>query len=407
MIKMSKGLKRRLLQNRLYVYSLIALVTLAGFLAYVQPGVAYEVAVNGSTVGIVKRPSQMENLLEELDSELRDTKGQEITYDINIEYTKGKLNGKDLTDAEDLKIKTVSSLDIKSPGYLIKSDGKVLMAVKDEAIAENVLEAIKAPFANSKQNAKVEFLQQVDVLKAEKISVDKIFNNHQALAVVKSPISIASVSRSNINRDSSNESTGDHIKPLIDVKVTYEESVNIPIYKAEKRVADSSMTEGTTKVTSEGENGVKEVLREVIEVNGEEVEKVTISEQVIKNPEPKIIAYGTKPKTPSVVSIARNYIGVPYRWGGTTPSGFDCSGFTQYVFRKAGVSLPRTSAEQGRVGTKVSRSELRAGDLVYFPGHIGIYVGNGQFIHSPSPGKSVRIDSLSTRKNFLYGRRVI
>ena len=99
-------------------------------------------------------------------------------------------------------------------------------------------------------------------------------------------------------------------------------------------------------------------------------------------------------------------MGVPYKWGGTTPKGFDCSGFTQYVFKKAGVSLPRTSSAQGKVGTKVSRSELRSGDLVMFPGHVGIYIGDGMFIHSPSPGKSVRIDDLSTRKNFLYGRRV-
>lgn len=407
MINMPKDLKRRLLQNRIYIYSLVAVVALAGFLAYAQPGIAYEVSVNGNTVGIVKRPSQMKSLLKTLDIELRETKGQEITYDIEVEYTKGKLNGNDLSDIEDLKINTVSSLDIKSPGYLIKSDGKILMAVKDETIAENVLEAIKTPFLNSRQNARVEFLQEVNVVRAERISVGKILNTHQALAVVKSPISVASVSRSSVNRDSSNESNGNQIRPLIDVKVTYEESVNIPIYRAEKRVADSSMTQGTTRVTSEGENGVKEVLREVVEVNGEEVEKITIREEVIKEPQPKIVAYGTKPKTPSVVAIARNYIGVPYRWGGTTPSGFDCSGFTQYVFRKAGVNLPRTSAEQGRVGTRVSRSELRPGDLVYFPGHIGIYVGNGQFIHSPSPGKRVTIDSLSSRRNFLYGRRVL
>ena len=345
-------------------------------------------------------------MMTQLDTELRESKGKDITYEANLEYNKGKLNGNDLTEQEDMKLSAMSALEIKSPGYLIKSDGKVLMAVKDEKTAQNILDAIKAPFVTSKQNAKVEFVQEVNLVKAEKINIEKILNSYQALAIVKSPTSASTVSRSSVSREIPETEVAEEGKPLIDVKVTYQDNVNLPIYKAEQRVADSTLTEGTTKVKSEGTNGVKEVVREVVEINGEAVEKTVISEKIVEPSSPKIIAYGTKPKVSGVVAIAKDYIGVPYKWGGTTPKGFDCSGFTQYVFRKAGVSLPRTSAAQGKVGTKVSRSELRAGDLVMFPGHVGIYIGSGKFIHSPSPGKSVRIDDLSTRKNFLYGRRV-
>jgi cell wall-associated NlpC family hydrolase len=98
-----------------------------------------------------------------------------------------------------------------------------------------------------------------------------------------------------------------------------------------------------------------------------------------------------------VVGIAMQFLGVPYRWGGADPSGFDCSGFSMYVFAKVGVSLPHHAASQYGMGTPVSKSELQAGDLVFFNGlgHMGIYIGGGQFIHAPHTGDVVKISNLS------------
>ncbi|MBA3366419.1 MAG: C40 family peptidase [Actinobacteria bacterium] len=99
-----------------------------------------------------------------------------------------------------------------------------------------------------------------------------------------------------------------------------------------------------------------------------------------------------------VVGIAMRYLGVPYKWGGASPStGFDCSGFIMYVYSQVGVSLPHNAAAQYGVGTPVSRSQLQPGDLVFFNGlgHNGIYIGGGQFIHSPHTGDVVKISSLS------------
>ncbi|MGW4423021.1 C40 family peptidase [Streptosporangium sp. NPDC004631] len=99
-------------------------------------------------------------------------------------------------------------------------------------------------------------------------------------------------------------------------------------------------------------------------------------------------------KARKAVSVAKRQIGDPYRWGATGPGAFDCSGLVQYAWRKAGVSLPRVTYSQYRVvRKKVSWSRLHPGDLLFFygKGHVGMYVGHGRMVHSPSSGKTVRI----------------
>jgi cell wall-associated NlpC family hydrolase len=99
-----------------------------------------------------------------------------------------------------------------------------------------------------------------------------------------------------------------------------------------------------------------------------------------------------------VVRFARRLIGVPYVYGGTSPrSGFDCSGFTRFVYAHFGILLPHYSVAQFAVGRRVSRGGLRPGDLVFFDGlgHVGLYIGNGRFIHAPHSGTRVSISPLA------------
>jgi cell wall-associated NlpC family hydrolase len=99
-----------------------------------------------------------------------------------------------------------------------------------------------------------------------------------------------------------------------------------------------------------------------------------------------------------VVEIAMKYLGIPYRWGGSTPSGgFDCSGFTMYVYAQLGVSLPHYTGSQWAMGTAVPRDQLQPGDLVFFDGlgHEGIYIGGNQMIHAPHTGDVVKISPIT------------
>ncbi|MCM2577616.1 NlpC/P60 family protein [Streptomyces sp. MTZ3.1] len=98
------------------------------------------------------------------------------------------------------------------------------------------------------------------------------------------------------------------------------------------------------------------------------------------------------------IAFARAQIGKPYVWGATGPSSYDCSGLTQAAWKAAGISLPRTTWDQVKVGTRVATSDLEPGDLVFFYSdisHVGLYIGNGQMIHAPKPGADVRTESIT------------
>ena len=147
-----------------------------------------------------------------------------------------------------------------------------------------------------------------------------------------------------------------------------------------------------------------------------------IEEFYIVKPEDYTVArqkqYGTSYLRESLVKTARDFIGVPYLWGGTSlETGFDCSGLTMTVYQLNGLNLPRHSRTQYDAGSPVSINQLQKGDLVFFAlkgkrkvSHVGIYIGDGKFIHAPSHGKKICIEYLSTpffAKGFVSGQNYL
>lgn len=112
-----------------------------------------------------------------------------------------------------------------------------------------------------------------------------------------------------------------------------------------------------------------------------------------------------------VVANAQQYLGRPYKWGGSSPAeNFDCSGLVQYVYKQVGISLNRTTYDQVKQGTAVSKNQLQVGDAVFFgspsaPHHVGIYMGNGKYIHSPKTGDVIKVSNLNSRSDYATARR--
>lgn len=116
-----------------------------------------------------------------------------------------------------------------------------------------------------------------------------------------------------------------------------------------------------------------------------------------------------KPVYERIVEKSKTYLKIPYKWGGTTPKGFDCSGFVRYVYKEFGYTLPRTTKQQIYCGKSVSKSDLREGDLVFFGSpvhHVGIYIGNNRYIHSPKTGDVIKISELKRRSDYNTARRI-
>ena len=112
----------------------------------------------------------------------------------------------------------------------------------------------------------------------------------------------------------------------------------------------------------------------------------------------------------AIILEAEKYLGVPYLWGGTTPDGFDCSGYMQYIFASKNISIPRVSQDQQSFSTKISMSEIKPGDLVFNKAsdstHVGMYIGNDMYIHAPHTGDVVKISQFST-SNMKYAGRIL
>lgn len=170
-------------------------------------------------------------------------------------------------------------------------------------------------------------------------------------------------------------------------------------------ISNEYLSKTKVKETNRSGNVEREPLK--TEQENTETKKETTKDRAKKENNSTTSSSSNKGK--EVVSYAKKYLGSKYVYGGDGPNSFDCSGFTQYVYKKFGVSLPHSASGQQAYGKKVSKSNLKQGDLVFFTSHVGIYVGNNKFIHAANPSKGVVITSLSDsyyKKNYITARRI-
>lgn len=169
-------------------------------------------------------------------------------------------------------------------------------------------------------------------------------------------------------------------------------------YAQKQKAVEQKKTNLLTKLSTEKEALAQEQEQARIQAMAS---RPTVSSRsgTISSPSPDQLAGLTfSGNSSSVVQESFKYLGIPYVWGGTTTRGFDCSGYMQYIFRQHGVNLPRVSQEQQKVGKTIALSEKQPGDLVFFGNpatHVGLYIGNNQYIHSPQTGDVVKISPLT------------
>jgi len=178
-----------------------------------------------------------------------------------------------------------------------------------------------------------------------------------------------------------------------------------------------SLNKGAQKVQTKGVKGKKEVVEKVTKVNGEETASEQISSEVIKKATNKVVLKGTGSVTAKagktfdfadgeeVVEYAKQFIGNPYRYGGTSlTNGADCSGFVYAIYKNFGVNLPRVG--QSGVGKAVSYKNVKKGDILIYYGHVAIYAGNGKAIHAVNESLGIRITSVSYTGSVIGVRRI-
>ena len=264
-------------------------------------------------------------------------------------------------------------------------------------------ENITVYFGAITENALKEF-QRVNKLEDTGI-FDKV--TYDALVAIKAAKSESNISSLTFDRELSLEMTGDDVRLLQEAlkALEYLEIENCTDYYGTMTQEALIAFQEANSLKPDGILGLRTV---------EAINKTLLGRGIKLPSANRASEIGTL--SAKLAATARQFLGHRYVSGGSSPSGFDCSGFTSYVYRQHGIEISRSSASQAYVGTKLNKADLLPGDLLIFsntykagPSHTGIYLGNGQFIHASTPTKGVIISDLNSSyyvKHFTYGRRL-
>lgn len=294
--------------------------------------------------------------------------------------------------------------------YVIKADNCEVAVVEDAETAEKVIETVLDEY--SPDGAQINSLV-VD----KKLSTEdkRLKRGEEPLVIVSEEEAVQDILEKNASEE-----------PYFCVTINAEVG-DVKALKAGKDYKETKdLYEGEEEVKREGVKGSQIVTDQIISVNGQILSTQQVDTTVIADATDEIIYKGTK-KRPAdtawqdysgkvmgsgdgaaIVNFALQFLGNPYKYGGTSlTNGADCSGFVQAVYAKFGISLPRTADAQAKCGKGISLAEAKAGDLVYYSGHIGIYMGGGRIVHAANPAKDICVSGVHACGRILTVRRIV
>lgn len=407
---------------------------------------AAAVIINGQQIGLVRNVNTGQNLVETILKQKGKPYGIVAKTHDQINYESLRINTAVYLESALSEKKLEDNLKYYLDGYKLEADGTVVAVLPSKEDADKLLKEYQDYYVKPSDENKVTSVSFAEKVSVEKIEVqpDQMKQIDQAFKVlmdgeittkdytVQANDSWWLIARKNdmltdeVVAGNPGATKDTKLKPGQIVKLvdstpyltvvsqgTYSGSETIPYDVVTK--TDSSLGTGKSKVITQGSNGSKQVTYSYVRKNGIDVTKQILNEKITQNPVDRVIAKGPSNQpinvafavsrgdsgSSSIVSRALSLQGTPYVFGGTTRSGFDCSGFTKYVYASSGISLPRTSYAQFASGAAVGKNDLTPGDLVFFStyssgaSHVGIYIGGGRFVHASNPSSGIKVSSLS------------
>ena len=434
-----------------------------------------QVANEGKTLGVVASESVYRDAASLVEQNVSDASGGNFKLGGKVSYHLVLANASNLSDETQVYDNIVrrSCSGVRS-GYGLYVDNRLVGANSGGGVIEAMLDSITNKYKKDPKVQSAGFVQDVSVKSGVfPSSVFKSESEIKGIVTAKKPaddtesskadagkstgiyrISLDPLYAMNLSADSGNRAdtlgqedaiVSSSADPTLTVKVVKNEVYSWPVAHKVVQIKTAKLKKGQKMLQVKGKNGSKRVVASVTYEGDKKTDLDVLSSTVTRAPIAEKILIGTANPTPtyssskygnsgsgdadaaitynaedssSVTRLATSALGVPYVSGGTSYSGFDCSGFTMYVYRKLGVYLPHSAAEQSAYGNYVSRSSLKTGDLVFFDtngghnsiSHVGIYLGSGNFIDASSARPHcIKIDSLYSRyyaNRFMTARRV-